>query len=82
MYNLNLHFLIITKTGQFWADKFTNILKEDYYLTYRNDPNHLDRLAVKPDTQVGQFHSIKKDFHESMLTIMYYFNKNNKYESK
>lgn len=79
MYSLDLHFLIVTKTGMFWADKFTNILKDDYYLTYRNDPKHLDRLAVRAGSQVGQFHSIKKNFHESMLTIMYYFNKNNQY---
>lgn len=80
LYLLDLHFIIVTKTGQFWAGRFVDMKKEVYYLTYRNDPKHLDRLAVKAGEQTAQFHSISKQFRETMLTIMYYFNKNNTYK--
>jgi hypothetical protein len=76
---MDLHFLIVTKTGMFWAGKFTDMDWQSYRLTYRNRKDHLDRIACRPGKQVAQFQSVRKEFHERMLTLMYYWNKNNLY---
>lgn len=77
---LDLHFLIVTKTGMFWLEKYNNIPYEKYYMTYRNDPKVLDRIAVKAEVQQkGVFRSVKH-LRDALLTYQYYFSKNNVYE--
>jgi hypothetical protein len=102
-YDLDLHFLIMTKTGMFWMGKYSDIpdgrtvagdkglkgkiggLKQQecgWELTYRNDPKRPDRIAIRPDFQVGRFLSIRRELRNTLLTQIYYWTKNNVYESK
>ena len=76
---VDLHFLIVSKTGQFWAGKFGEIPDKSYYMSWRRDPQRLDRIATVRGEQEAQFHSIRKEFENRMLTLMYYFNKFHKY---
>lgn len=72
-FDLDLHFLIMTKTGMFWMGKYSNISDGrtvsglhqrecGWELTYRNDPKRPDRIARKQDTEyhIGKFLSMKK----------------------
>lgn len=104
---LDLMFLIMTKTGMFWMGIYSDISagqtisgkkgvthKEcGWELTYRNDPTHPDRIAIKPDFQVGKFRSMTKQIEGmkefsgtqlqgALMTQIYYWTKNNNYESK
>lgn len=87
---LDLHFLIMTETGMFWLDSFKSIpdghtiAGKDaqpchWLLTYRNDPKNLDRIAIKAEAQEGKFSSVRKSFRDRLLTIAYFYNKNNTY---
>ena len=79
-FDLDIHFLIMTKTGMFWMGKYTSISdgrtvsgfkhKEcGWELTYRNDPKRPDRIAIKPGFQVGQFRSMtKKTMEDDSIT--------------
>jgi hypothetical protein len=80
-YALDLTFLIMTKTGMFWLGKYRSIPFDQYDLTYRKDKKTLDRLRVKNGFQKGKIHSIKDCLVEELKKELYFFNKNNKYES-
>jgi hypothetical protein len=79
---LDMRFLIMTRTGQFWLGPFPSIKDHQYYLTYRKDKNVLDRVAALSEVKIGKFHSIKKELANEIKVNMYYFNKNNKYDRK
>ena len=78
-YTLDLHFLIVTETGQFWLGKFTDIPEESYQMSWRSKKERPDRIITKASFQKAQFHSIKKDLKGQLQTRMYYFYKNNEY---
>jgi hypothetical protein len=82
MWSLDLHFLIMTKTGRFWMNTFHSINHPQWVFTYRNDPKNLDRIAASPKAQVKTFDSIEKDLANRLQTLMYYYNKNFNYVSE
>lgn len=80
---LDIYFLIVTETGQFWLGKYSDIPQNEVYLTYKNEKTkRLDRLATKAGYQFGKFHSIQRCLDTELRSVIYYYNKNRKYENK
>lgn len=79
---LNIHFLIITKTGQFWLGKYSDIPDHTYALTYHRKPERLDRLVVKAGEQRAQFHSLQMRFKQEIDALIIQFNKIYTYDNK
>ena len=78
----SLYFLIVTSTGLFWFDCFNNIPLDQLYLTYRETPEKLDRIATKSSFQSkGRFHDIYKDDRLKKEISQALHNKS-KYDSK
>lgn len=74
---LNLHFLVMTETHQFWLGRYGDIPEEFYFLTWRKEKGVLDRIAVKNIAhESGQFHSTKTHLAEELK--LYMFLKNSK----
>jgi hypothetical protein len=83
LYALDIYFLIITETGQFWLDRYSSIPQQEAYLTYKNEKTkRLDRIATKAGYQCGKFHSIQRNLVEELRSAIKYHNKNYKYESQ
>jgi hypothetical protein len=69
---LNLHFIIMTETKQFWIGRFADIPENLYFLTWRHQKGVLDRLAVKSKAhETGQFHSTKSRLANDLKLYMY-----------
>jgi hypothetical protein len=82
LYSLDVHFLIMTRTGQFWLGKYSSIKFSDYHLTYRKDPELKDRIARNPKAEMsGYFRSIDESLTSELKSAITMYHANNTYDA-